>query len=230
MFTQRHHHRIALILGVCALTLVGTLAIAQNPDEYKGDPYTLDVCSVSGEKLGTMGDPFLLNHEGRDIRFCCAGCKPRFENDPSEFLSKIDALMISAQKGHYPLDTDIVSGDALGDAPIDIVHNNRLVRFSSQMSAQKFYRSSEKYLAKLDEAVIAAQQDTYPLDTCIISGEKLTVMGEPIQLVAANQLVQFCCAGCVAQFWKNPVASLQKLHGGPGAGHATGDDEGSDHK
>ena len=212
-------------LAVLSLALVGGSAFAQSEDDYEGDPYTIGVCSVSGELLGSMGDPILLNHEGRDIRFCCAGCSPKFESDPGQFISKIDALMVEAQKGHYPLDTDVVSGDPLGDAPVDVIHNNRLVRFSSQMSAQKFLKDSDAFIAKLDEAVIAKQVESYPLDVCVISGEELTAMGEPIQLVAANRLVQFCCAGCVDKFWESPHTAFQKIDGG-----SAGDEEGSDHK
>ncbi len=217
------------LLAAFIFALAGGSALAQKAADYKGDPYTIGVCPVSGEALGTMGDPILQNHEGRDIRFCCAGCSPKFESDPGQFLSKIDALMIEGQKGHYPLDTDVVNGDPLGDAPVDMIHNNRLVRFSSQMSAQKFMRDPDKFIAKLDEAVIAKQVDSYPLDTCVISGEKLTAMGEPIQLVAANRLVQFCCAGCEDKFWEDPHGTFQKIDGGT-AGVAHGDEEGSDHK
>lgn len=208
-----HHYTLAAV-AVLAFALSGTSALAQNPDEYKGDPYTLGTCPVSGSELGSMGNPILLNHEGRDIRFCCAGCPPKFKSDPLQFLSKIDSLMIEAQMGHYPLDTDVVSGDPLGDAPVDIIHYNRLLRFSSHMSAQKFHRKPGEYIAKLDKAVIAKQLESYPLKTCVISGEPLTVMGDPIQLVAANRLVQFCCAGCVNKFWEDPHGAFLKIDGG----------------
>lgn len=218
---------ILTVFAVCALMLLGGHAVAQDPESYRGDPYTLSVCSVSGAELGSMGDPILLNHEGRDIRLCCAGCKPKFAAEPAKYISMIDAMMVEAQLPLYPLDTDIVSGDALGDEPIDVVHNNRLVRFSSQMSAQKFYRAPDSYLAKLDEAVIAAQVESYPLDTCVITGEPLDAMGKPVQIVAGNRLVQFCCEGCEAKFWKNPQAAFLKLGGGHSA---KSDEEGSDHK
>lgn len=224
---RNHPHRYTLAAAaILAFALSGTSALAQDPDDYKGDPYTLGVCPVSGLELGSMGDPILFSHEGRDIRFCCAGCPPKFESDPGQYLSKVDSLMIEAQKGYYPLDTDVVSGDPLGDAPVDIILNNRLVRFSSQMSAQKFYRKTDEYIAKLDEAVIAKQLESYPFDTCVISGEPLTIMGEPIIVVAANRLVQFCCGGCASEFWKDPLGTFSKIDGGPTAKSA----EGSDHK
>ncbi len=210
-------------LVALSFAFAGSSAIAQSADDYKGDPYTLGVCSVSGEALGSMGDPILLNHEGRDIRFCCAGCKPKFENNPAKALSKIDAMMVEAQKELYPFDTDVVSGAALGDAPVDVIHYNRLVRFSSQMSAQKFMKDSDKYIAMLDKAVIAKQLESYPIDKCVISGEALDVMGDPIQLVAANRLIQFCCTGCVETFWKSPHTAFQMLDAGKAG-------EGSDSK
>lgn len=54
-------------------------------------PYTLDVCLVSGEKLGSMGEPTSLVHEGQEIKFCCDSCEPKFKKDPSKFLSKLEA-------------------------------------------------------------------------------------------------------------------------------------------
>ena len=51
--------------------------------------YPLDVCIVSGEKLGSMGDPISLVHEGQEVKFCCKSCKPDFEKEPAKFLSKL---------------------------------------------------------------------------------------------------------------------------------------------
>lgn len=36
--------------------------------------YPLDVCIVTGEKLGAMGDPVVKLYDGREVQFCCAGC------------------------------------------------------------------------------------------------------------------------------------------------------------
>lgn len=53
-------------------------------------PYPLDVCLVSGEELGSMGDPVVIVHEGQEIKFCCDKCVPKFEADPAKYLSKLD--------------------------------------------------------------------------------------------------------------------------------------------
>ena len=54
-------------------------------------PYTLDVCIVSGEKLGSMGEPITIVHEGQEIKFCCDSCPPKFKKDPAKFLGKLEA-------------------------------------------------------------------------------------------------------------------------------------------
>ncbi|YCM44600.1 hypothetical protein V2O64_01015 [Verrucomicrobiaceae bacterium 227] len=51
--------------------------------------YPLDTCVVSGEELGSMGDPFVINHEGTEVRFCCDSCLPKFKKDPAKYLAKL---------------------------------------------------------------------------------------------------------------------------------------------
>jgi hypothetical protein len=58
--------------------------------------YPLQTCSVSGDKLGSMGasQDFVWSVAGqpdRLVRFCCADCRPDFEKDPAKFLALIDA-------------------------------------------------------------------------------------------------------------------------------------------
>jgi YHS domain-containing protein len=54
-------------------------------------PYPLDTCLVSGEKLGEMGEPVVIVHEGQEIKFCCEKCQPKFEKDPAKYLSKLES-------------------------------------------------------------------------------------------------------------------------------------------
>lgn len=52
-------------------------------------PYPIQTCLVSGEKLGEMGEPVVIIHEGREIKFCCKSCVPKFEKDPAKYLAKL---------------------------------------------------------------------------------------------------------------------------------------------
>jgi YHS domain-containing protein len=51
----------------------------------------------------------------------------------------------------------------------------------------------------------------YPLDTCIVSGEKLGEMGEAVTVVKDGQEVKFCCKSCVKKFNANPDKYLKKI-------------------
>ncbi len=52
-------------------------------------PYPLDVCLVSGEKIGSMGEPIVINHEGQEIKFCCDKCVPKFKKDPEKYMAEL---------------------------------------------------------------------------------------------------------------------------------------------
>jgi len=57
--------------------------------EVEGE-YPLEVCVVSGEELGSMGEPVVYDHEGVEVRFCCDACIPEFEEDPDRYLGEIE--------------------------------------------------------------------------------------------------------------------------------------------
>jgi YHS domain-containing protein len=115
----------------------------------------------------------------------------------------------------YPLDYDIVSGEKLGTNgdPIIKLYKGREVRFASDSSRTTFEKDQNKYLKKLDQAIIAQEKPNYPLETCVVTGEKLehTTMGDPVDLVYNNHLVRFCCNMCPATFKKNPDKFLKKI-------------------
>lgn len=51
----------------------------------------------------------------------------------------------------------------------------------------------------------------YPLNVCLVGGEKLGSMGEPVSFIYQRQQVKFCCGGCQPEFEKDPAKFLQKL-------------------
>ena len=52
---------------------------------------------------------------------------------------------------------------------------------------------------------------SYPLGTCVVSGEKLGAMGKPHVFVYEGTEVRLCCPQCKAAFDKNPAKYLAKL-------------------
>lgn len=77
----------AVLLGVLPLSGTAFLAEGATP---KVRPYPLKTCLVSGEKLGAMGDPFVYQYKGREIKFCCKGCLKDFNKNPEKYLKKLE--------------------------------------------------------------------------------------------------------------------------------------------
>lgn len=184
-------------------------------DEIKSDPYLLGTCPISGQALGSMGDPVVKEIDGREVRFCCAGCVEPFEKEKAKHFGEIDKKLIEQQLPYYPLDTCVVMGDPLVEDGEDIAVNhifkNRLVRFCCKMCIKEFEENPRKFLDKLDKAVVEKQRGRYPLDTCVISGQELGSMGKPVEKVYGNRLVRFCCAGCVKPFEESPTDHFLRL-------------------
>ncbi|MDD5089258.1 MAG: hypothetical protein PHI18_10755 [bacterium] len=113
----------------------------------------------------------------------------------------------------YPLDYCIVSGEKLGSMGEAVVksYDGREVRFCCNSCVETFGKNQKKWTKKLDAAIAAAQKDDYPLETCVVTGEKLGEMGKPTEYVYQNRLVRFCCDGCIQAFNKEPHKYLAML-------------------
>lgn len=51
--------------------------------------YPLDTCVVAGMELGSMGEPDEVIVGGTLVRFCCAGCRGGFKDNPMKHLATI---------------------------------------------------------------------------------------------------------------------------------------------
>lgn len=71
------------------------------------------------------------------------------------------------------------------------------------------------YLAAPFSALAADKKETkakaYPLETCIVSDEKLDSMGEPYVFTHKGQEIKLCCKSCQKDFNKTPDKYLKKL-------------------
>lgn len=83
-----------LMTTLAAFTLVVGLSACATTDSNgtttgKVKPYPKDVCVVTGNELGSMGDPVTLVHEGQEMKFCCKPCVRKFKADPQKYLSRL---------------------------------------------------------------------------------------------------------------------------------------------
>lgn len=122
--------------------------------------------------------------------------------------------VIKAQLPSYPLKTCVISGEALGSMGdvIEHVWEGRLVRFCCKGCIRGFEKDPKETIAKIDAAVIAAQKPSYPLKTCVVSGEPFGgEMGDPVDYVYGTRYVKLCCGGCKRGMRKNAAAHMAKI-------------------
>ena len=79
---------LALFLSACNSEKKEEASLPPSAD------YPLKVCVVSGEKLGSMGKPHVIKHEGTEVQFCCKSCVKDFNADPKKFVAKIEAARV----------------------------------------------------------------------------------------------------------------------------------------
>ena len=218
------------MLTIIALTSVVALSMgfSQKAAQRSGAPYLLDVCAVSGGPLPENGGAVLIisgNDDaalnGREMRFCCGGCKARFEKDPKSFIPAVDTRMIKDQTPRYPNMNCVVMidepmPDPRGPEANDckqVVYKNRLVRLCCSKCVRRFKRNPDQYLAALDKQVMAEQIKNYPLKTCVVTDRPL---GEnPAKFIVGDRMVMTCCGGCKSKVEANPRTYIAKLTNGP---------------
>ncbi len=189
----------------------------------KGSPYPLPTCPVTRDVLPesptivVMEDKENSLLDGREIRFCSPACADHFKADPQKFLPAIDAAIIEQQQATYPLTHCLVMtdnqlpkpGEPDFDKVKDIVVLNEMIRTCCAGCNKKIKKDPLAYLAKVEEAVKAAQRSDYPLANCPVSGKALDA--ESAEIVIGERLVKVCCLGCGDKARQNPMVIFAKL-------------------
>ena len=62
-----------------------------------------------------------------------------------------------------------------------------------------------------DQDVIRVQLPSYPVKTCVVSGEPLGKDGPIVDQVVQGRLVRMCCRECAKEIAKDPAPALRKL-------------------
>lgn len=207
-------------LLIVAASLVALAGVAMTPAprsaaDYSGDPYPLDTCPVSGEKLGKDAVTVVLEGmkdtklNGTQVRFCCPKCEASFKADPAKYTGKMNEAIIKAA-GKYPLTNCLVMKDEKIESDAKkVVYQNRVYEFCCKKCVGRFEKDPAKYAKEYEKEVIAAQKPGYKLKTCPISGKNL---GEgAVDVVVNGRLVRACCPGCVGPIKADPAAAFAKI-------------------
>jgi YHS domain-containing protein len=57
--------------------------------EALADNYPMKTCPISGEELGSMGEPVIVEHEGTTVKLCCKKCITKFNEDPAKYTAMV---------------------------------------------------------------------------------------------------------------------------------------------
>lgn len=89
MMTRKTYIK-TFIAAIAATALVAVAAPAPANSAEKGvKKYPLDTCIVSDNKLGSMGDPYVITYKKQVVKFCCKPCVKKFNKNPEKFLKKL---------------------------------------------------------------------------------------------------------------------------------------------
>jgi Cu(I)/Ag(I) efflux system membrane fusion protein len=67
-----------------------TEALTDFSEEDRKSAMKQHFCPVSGEMLGTMGEPEKVEIQGQQVWICCDGCKDKLLVDPDKYLAKLN--------------------------------------------------------------------------------------------------------------------------------------------
>jgi hypothetical protein len=163
--------------------------------------YPLTKCPVSGEELGATAVDTLV--DARLVRLCCENCVEPATKDKEAIFKSIDAAVVAQQSAGYPLDTCLISGEKLGDKAVAHVQGTYLMKLCCKDCVAEVKKDPASALKKLQDAYIAKQKATYPLETCIVTDEPLGSMGEPLDYLWGTRMYRLCCGGCKKGVQKN---------------------------
>ena len=82
-------HIITFVAAAAALLACHKTETETGSSSESTDSYPLTTCVVSGEELGSMGDPVVYDHNGITVKFCCKQCLPKFKKDPGTYVAKL---------------------------------------------------------------------------------------------------------------------------------------------
>lgn len=173
--------------------------------------YPLKTCVISGEELGPKAVDTVV--DGRLVRVCCNDCVAAVEKDKGGVFAKLDKAVIEQQKAAYPLEKCPISGEKLGDKAVDMVQGTRLVRVCCNDCVAEVKKNPDAVMKKLNDGYIAAQKASYPLSTCVVTGEEIGKDPgmEPVDFLYGTRYFRLCCAGCKKAVTKDPEGMWAKV-------------------
>ncbi|QDV73788.1 hypothetical protein [Botrimarina mediterranea] len=206
------------MVSVIALSHVATAQDAKEAAQLQKQQDKLrvavqEICPVSGEKLGSMGEPLKVQVGEETVFLCCKGCAGK-QVDPAHWAT-IHTNMAKAQ-GICPVMKKPLPEDAKS-----IVVNGQAIFICCPPCEDKITAEPEAYIEQVSALYTTSVRDQLRIavqDICPVSGEKLGSMGEPLKVQVGEETVFLCCKGCMGkqikrEHWGTIHANFAKAQG-----------------
>ena len=159
----------AAVLLCSLLTVPSFAAEKDTPKDRKAATPINKKCPV---EKGDVDPEVTVQHEGKTIGFCCAGCDEEFKKDPAKYMAVIakeqaaakdaekdkfkDKDKKDAQKKDEPkkeaeLNTKCPVTDDDADKTLTSEYKGRTIAFCCEDCVKDFEKDPKKYIAKLDK-------------------------------------------------------------------------------
>ncbi len=85
----------SILLAVTTATVCSLIACTDNEkavtdaEDQSKQSSGQTICPVSGEELGSMGEPIVMTHEGKEVKLCCKSCIKQFKADPEKYMNMV---------------------------------------------------------------------------------------------------------------------------------------------
>ena len=182
-----------------------TIVAAQLPS------YPMNTCIACSKPWGPEHQPVDIVRKGRLVRVG-AGCVKAFDAQEAKWFKVLDDLIQAEQVASYPLTHCPVTNEELGNKPKYTIVGTRLIEVCCNDCKKELAQNpatAAAAIAKIDEALVAAQAKSYPLTTCVVDDKPLA--DSKVQKLYGVTLVRFCSDACQAKFLEAPRDYLPKL-------------------
>lgn len=91
---------LLVLCSVMALSAAEALVITKPSAAQlsKAEDLKNEICPITKEKIGSMGDGVKILYKGKVIHLCCMGCTGEFSKDPEKYLKTLLPVKQPAKK------------------------------------------------------------------------------------------------------------------------------------
>lgn len=100
---------------------------------------------------------------------------------------------------------------------------------NTEQNQKEHNHNEHKHNENKKTAKDAEENNSYPLDFCIVSNEKLGSMGDPVAFKHGDKEIKVCCKACIKTFNKKPEEFMKKIQEAKKSGKAPAKKDGHDH-